>query len=205
MTEEYKPPQPRRGRPRTTPEAQSSIEATPAVDPTVAALKEQIAAMQSQMQQMNELLAHQNVSQPESFSDQSRDGVYLFHIVKSGFTAFGNVWDAGQEIEVVKDSKDYKATVDRAGRSWLDLTEEQQVKRYGCVYFRKGPWPGKKLSDLTPSDFESLKHLNDDGREIRPSDAEIKKLAIQEKQRGRRPMTVSVSEFELPKDVKPAA
>ncbi|MFB4348608.1 hypothetical protein [Microbacterium sp. CR_7] len=35
----------------------------------------------------------------------------------------------------------YDATLDRTGASWLDLTEAEQVARYGMVKWAKGPAP----------------------------------------------------------------
>lgn len=61
------------------------------------------------------------------------------HFVESGFTAFNNVWGIGQTV--VYSAADYEETKDRNGNSWLDLTEAQQARRFGRVYFRKGPSP----------------------------------------------------------------
>lgn len=61
----------------------------------------------------------------------------LMHVVIDGFTAFGTLWLAGQEIEV--DEVHYQATLDREGNSWLDFSEEQQISSWGVIKFVKGP------------------------------------------------------------------
>lgn len=75
----------------------------------------------------------------------------LIHFLEDGFTAFGQVWYRGQELEVAKPSKHYDLTVDRTGASWLDLVgpagEMEQARRYGRIMFRAGPWPGDSHDD----------------------------------------------------------
>ncbi len=45
----------------------------------------------------------------------------------------------GQSIEISEAT--YAATQDRFGSSWLDLTEDEQVSRWGIVRFRLGEAP----------------------------------------------------------------
>jgi len=73
---------------------------------------------------------------------QEGEGV-LIHIVEDGFTAQGRVWYRGQEIEFVKGSRAYNQTFGRDGHSWLELDDAAQYDRFGKIYFRRGPWPGK--------------------------------------------------------------
>lgn len=62
----------------------------------------------------------------------------LIHFVKDGVTAFHNVWYAGQEVEISRDSTEFRATLDRSGNSWLDEPEEDRLKR-GPLSWKLGP------------------------------------------------------------------
>jgi hypothetical protein len=63
----------------------------------------------------------------------------LIHFVEDGLTAFGYSWLAGQELEVGKDSPEFERTKDIHGKSWLELTEEEQEAQWGKVKFKTGP------------------------------------------------------------------
>lgn len=70
----------------------------------------------------------------------------LLHFVKDGFDAWGTMWYTGQEVEIEIDSDEYDATLDRNGKSWLTEyidNDYAQIQKYGDLYFRRGPWPGK--------------------------------------------------------------
>ena len=58
--------------------------------------------------------------------------------------ASGAVWMRGQELEFKKDTPEYRDTLDRTGKSWLDLLGDDaaQMEMFGKVMFRPGPWPG---------------------------------------------------------------
>lgn len=86
------------------------------------------------------------------------DGNILIHFLDDGFTALGKVWYRGQELEFTPGSGAYNDTRDRNGKSWLDLAgnDFEQIRRYGKVMFRPGPWPGLKLSEASV-EFEGLK------------------------------------------------
>jgi hypothetical protein len=73
--------------------------------------------------------------------------VILIHILEDGFSAHGQIWYRGQEIEYVTDEVVYKDTMDRFGDSWLALDDRGQMQRYGRIYFRHGPWPGQPYAD----------------------------------------------------------
>lgn len=77
----------------------------------------------------------------------------LFHIVEDGFTALGQQWFRGQEIRIVRGSPAYKLTLDRNGHSFLDDFEGDYLTRGDKVVAIKGPWRGKKLTDITEKDF----------------------------------------------------
>ena len=90
---------------------------------------------------------------PEDRFDETEpdevDQTILLHFIEDGFSAFATVWYRGQELEVVKGSRSYEATLDRNVESWLDLVDNdyEQAKRFGKVMFRKGPWFGEPSSD----------------------------------------------------------
>ncbi|TFD74107.1 hypothetical protein E3T54_15010 [Cryobacterium sp. Sr8] len=60
-----------------------------------------------------------------------------------------SVMSWGAEIDVTDEVREL--SVDRNGNSWLDLLgdDEAQVRRYGEVFFRPGPWPAN-LPRLRP-------------------------------------------------------
>jgi hypothetical protein len=63
-------------------------------------------------------------------------------VVESGLTvSFGSesrVLLRGEVITVTPEI--YKASLDHAGHSWLDLSDAEQVRAFGEIKFRKGPW-----------------------------------------------------------------
>lgn len=69
----------------------------------------------------------------------------LIHFLEDGFTALGQVWFRGQELEFEPNSAAYRDTCDRNGWSWLELRNDEfaQADRWGRIMFRNGPWPGK--------------------------------------------------------------
>jgi hypothetical protein len=121
-------------------------------------------------------------TQPAAVSDGD---AILIHFLEDGFTAFGQVWYRGQEVEVAAGSQQYRDTCDRFGRSWLELRNDEfaQADRWGKVMFRSGPWPGKKYSDATQ--FERLKGLTGDGS-VAPTPDELHRAEQEEAKRGRR-------------------
>lgn len=78
----------------------------------------------------------------------------LIHFTDN-FTALGVVWEAGQELEVVRGSAEFQRTCDRYGNSWLDTSEETQLKEGGKVRFKKGP------SDIPNPIINYTQHLNE--------------------------------------------
>lgn len=84
---------------------------------------------------------------PAKAASAGSGDVILLHIVEDGFTASGAVWMRGQELEFKKDTPEYRDTLDRNGKSWLDLLGDDaaQMEMFGKVMFRPGPWPGAKF------------------------------------------------------------
>jgi hypothetical protein len=85
------------------------------------------------------------------------EGNILIHFLEDGFTALGSVWYRGQELEFEPNSGAYADTCDRFGWSWLSLAGDDfgQVERYGKVYFRPGPWPGKPLTAAASAAYDT--------------------------------------------------
>lgn len=111
----------------------------------------------------------------------------LVHFVSDGFTAFRYVWSTGQELEIEVPSPEYDATCNADGKSWLTLTEDEQVTRWGSVKFKPGPSdiPNSLINYLVlPGDRVDLQ-----GRDIYKnsyrSRTEREKVAQAEKARGR--------------------
>jgi hypothetical protein len=111
----------------------------------------------------------------------------LIHFLEDGFTALGQVWYRGQELEFTKGSAVYRDTCDRNGRSWLDLCRDDfaQVERYGRVMFRSGPWGGKSYKDAVKAPYEQLKSLTGAGTVPPPSEDDLAKAAAAEQARRR--------------------
>ncbi len=114
----------------------------------------------------------------------SADNIVI-HFLEDGFSALGEVWYRGQEIEFEVGSKSYRDTFNRLGQSWLDLrlNEFAQVERWGRIMFRPGPWPGKSLADAKVT-FQTVK--NADGSIVAaPTAEELAKAAAAEAKRRR--------------------
>ncbi len=112
-------------------------------------------------------------------------GNIIIHILDDGFTALGQTWYRGQELEFEPGSAAYRDTCDRFGTSWLELRHDEfaQVEKYGKVLFRSGPWPGKTYEDAAKAGFELLKPLTP-GTTLAPSIVELQ--AAQEAELKRR-------------------
>lgn len=91
----------------------------------------------------------------EQLAADAAAGALVIHFLETGLTALGKVWYRGEQR--LFDAQAYADTCDRNGNSWLDLADDEQtqIARYGKVMFRRGPWPGKKLTDAT--EYEALK------------------------------------------------
>lgn len=101
--------------------------------------------------------------QPElELAPEDGDNIVI-HFLEDGFTALGQVWYRGQELEFAPDGGAFADTRDRNGDSWLDLRHDEfaQVERWGKVMFRPGPWPGKDYTDATS--FEPLQPVGKHG------------------------------------------
>lgn len=84
-------------------------------------------------------------SPSESGSENAPAPPVLVHFLEDGFTAFSQVWYRGQELEITPEMRE--STIDRAGKTWIDMDDSEQFERFERVMFRLGPWPGKPWAD----------------------------------------------------------
>jgi hypothetical protein len=151
---------------------------------------EDLTPDQLRIRELEDLLARERGRKdPERQFERPKagKGTVLIHVLHNGFTANGQVWFRGQELEFDRQSKSYKDTLDRHGKTWLDLRDDDfaQVERYGEVMFRSGPWPGKSYLDAAKAEFEPLKSLNGEGSVGRPTVEELARAEHLEQQRAR--------------------
>jgi len=121
--------------------------------------------------------------------EPNADGNIVIHIVGEGFTALGQQWYVGQELEFDPKGRAYKDTFDRRGQTWLRLAtnEMAQVEKYGKVLFRAGPWPGKDYAAAAGSELQfPLKSMSADGKVYPPTQDELHAAARRESARARR-------------------
>lgn len=106
----------------------------------------------------------------------------LIHFLEDGLSALGQIWYRGQELEFELDSRAYKDTFDKLGRTWLDLRHDEfaQVERFGKIMFRNGPWPGKTYADAS---YEPMKEVAGTGSVKPPSAEEIERAEKLRKKR----------------------
>lgn len=129
----------------------------------IAYLKDQLARMSGKRDILPEA---------EAVNTDDDGEVIRIHFLEDGFTVNGRMMYRGDELEFALGGGAYRDTFNKLGKTWLDyrLDEFAQVERYGKVFFRNGPWPGKTYADGT---YESLKAVTGDGNVRPPSQEEI--------------------------------
>lgn len=115
-----------------------------------------VTVQEAQTSYLSNLMADKTNEWEKEFPEQ---GV-IIHFLEDGFTFFGEIWYRGQELKFA-DLKEVDLTRDMTGKSWLALTEQQQVIRYGRVMFRRGAWPYAPYEDA-----EAAKAERDRGRKV---------------------------------------
>lgn len=106
--------------------------------------------LRDQMAQRQALIADR---QENVYEDVTGKDTILIHVLQDGFTINGLVTYRGQEFEFPVGGKAYQQTVNREGKSWLRLSDDEQYERWGEARFGHGPWPFKRLSALTLADL----------------------------------------------------
>jgi hypothetical protein len=109
----------------------------------------------------------------------------LIHFVEDGVCAFGVVWMRGQELELAQTSKRF---ID--GGQWMLMGDAEQMRRFGRVLWRQGPWPGERSYTAAAGHFERLAALGSDKKNPvpvpEPGLEELSRADAAEQARGRR-------------------
>lgn len=66
----------------------------------------------------------------------------VIHMMEDGMSFAGVVWMRGQEIVLPVGSPRWQQAQD-----WINMTDFQQMDRWGKVMFRPGPWPGRSVAE----------------------------------------------------------
>lgn len=116
-----------------------------------------IIEQQARIKELEDQLARKVTTQienaPDRYQPSSGEGdLLLIHFEEDGFTVFGQSWYRGQELEIVLNGPEHQRTMDREGKSWLDLVDDRhaQISRWGRVMFERGPFvprPGERFKD----------------------------------------------------------
>jgi len=105
----------------------------------------------------------------------------LIHILEDGFTAFGQVWYRGQELEVAIGGPRWEEA-----QRWILWDDYQQMAVYKKIYFRQGPWPGLRSYTAGVGRFQQLKALGDGDQVILGPPVEaLAQADLLEQRRGR--------------------
>ena len=105
----------------------------------------------------------------------------VIHFLIDGFSAFGNVWMRGQEIEVWPGHPRW-----REAQSWILLDVPGQYRRFGRQVFGQGPWPWDRSYTAGVGHFQYLKTVSGEGVVSQPTEEELARADEAEKRRGRR-------------------
>lgn len=100
-------------------------------------------------------------------SNADPENVVTVNFVADGLTAFAQVWYRGQELSVLKGSPEWEQTLmdpEDSESSWLLLTEDEQVARWGERKFKEGHWAGAGFDiedeNLTETEKKVLAEAN---------------------------------------------
>lgn len=81
----------------------------------------------------------------------------LLHFLEDGFSALGQLWYRGQELEIERNGPAWAGTCDVFGVSWVDMDDAAQYNRFGKVMFRHGGWPFNTTFDVKSAAEAELK------------------------------------------------
>lgn len=105
----------------------------------------------------------------------------LIHVLNDGFTAFGQVWHYGQELEVEIDGPRWEYA-----KQWILMDEFQQMAVYGRINFRHGPWPGVRSYTAAQGRFTQLTSMDGQSALAPPPVEALAQADAAEQRRGRR-------------------
>lgn len=117
--------------------------------------EEELTEEDREIRELEDRLARKTAAElesaPDTYSRPAKGESIVIHFTTHGFTAQGQIWQRGQELEFEVGGEAYKQTLDRNGKSWLDVADDPsaQYERWGQEYFRPGPWRGRPLADVT--------------------------------------------------------
>ena len=112
----------------------------PEEDPAVVAKRNRIKDLEDQLARRN---AAAFESGSETYDKPTGTGeTVLIHVLIDGFSALGRIWVRGQELEFEKGGEAWKRTLDKNGKSWVDLANDPaaQDQRWGQRYIGSGPF-----------------------------------------------------------------
>lgn len=131
--------------------------AKPSTVPVKVKSERELSPQEREIRDLKDQLARRKAEEfsyadPE-FDETSGSNVISIHVLEDGFTINGELCYRGREIDFVVGSEAHKQTRDRYGKSWLDMTVEDQVERWGTEKFGFGRWPFRQLAQLTLRDL----------------------------------------------------
>lgn len=135
-------------------EAELSKPVVKRAEPEIPKPESQLSEEQKRIRELEDLLARRKTTDLENAEPEYEDvegETILLHVLEDGFTACGQIWYRGQEIEFVRGSVAHKQQLDRNGDSWLDLIEDidAQFDKWGRQMIAAGPWRGRKWGDTS--------------------------------------------------------
>lgn len=147
--------------PEETPEQKKIRELQAALAAPLPSFKEEdeapqeLTPEQKKIKELEDLLAKRNAQIAEKVPAEyvaAQGDTILIHVVQDGFTALGQVWHRGQEMEFEVGGAAYEQTKDRNGFSWVDLAGDvhEQYRRWKRQWLALGPFrplPGEKFED----------------------------------------------------------
>ena len=150
----------------------AELEAWPVDPPVEPVIEQTVSPEQREIEQLREMLLQQQAllakltgtqltapPVPAAVQLRDDDNPIRIHFLEDGFTALNKVFYRGEELEFDRESQAYKDTLNKRGESWLDYRYDEfgQVDRWGRIFFRNGPWPGKTYADGTWENLRSEK------------------------------------------------
>lgn len=125
----------------------------------IAALKAQIAAAEQKTADALQQAATQK-AENESIKDQlapaviaevdpEAEGAVTVNFVSDDCTILGKLWFRGEELTIAPGTKEWDELWDKKrNKSYLELTEDEQILVWGERKFRPGKWSGLSFEEL---------------------------------------------------------
>lgn len=91
---------------------------------------------------------------PQASEEATESKSHTIHFVDDGFFFLHKVWVRGEEFTAVEGDENWDKV-----KNLIEMTSEQQRRRWGKVFFYPGPWPYERI-DWNEDTY--LEHLPDD-------------------------------------------